>query len=250
MPETALMVEPAAPVNPMALIQSAIDRGTPIADLSKLLDLQERWEKTEARKAFVMAMNAFKANPPTIFKNKTVSFATAKGQTEYTHATLDEVCRAICGELSKHDLCHRWHTAQGPEGWIEVTCTLTHAQGHSEAVTLRAQPDLSGSKNAIQAVGSTVTYLQRYTLLSATGMAVQGQDNDGASAGKLDGFIDADQLKVLKDMFTELENLDRPIIMPKFYKWQKIESLDQLPASRFADVVSFLNGKRREGDSV
>jgi hypothetical protein len=54
--------------------------------------------------------------------------------------------------------------------------------GHSEETTLRAIPDTSGSKNSIQAIGSTVTYLQRYTLLAAVGMAAAGMDNDGRAA--------------------------------------------------------------------
>jgi hypothetical protein len=51
--------------------------------------------------------------------------------------------------------------------------------GHSEETTLKAIPDTSGSKNSIQAIGSTVTYLERYTLLAAMGMAAAGMDNDG-----------------------------------------------------------------------
>ena len=54
--------------------------------------------------------------------------------------------------------------------------------GHSEETTLKAPPDTSGSKNSIQAIGSTVTYLERYTLLAATGMAAAGMDNDGRFA--------------------------------------------------------------------
>jgi hypothetical protein len=57
--------------------------------------------------------------------------------------------------------------------------------GHSERTPLEASPDASGGKNGIQAVGSTVTYLQRYTLLSATGMAVQDQDDDGRGGKRM-----------------------------------------------------------------
>jgi hypothetical protein len=53
--------------------------------------------------------------------------------------------------------------------------------GHSERTTLSATADTSGSKNSIQAIGSTVTYLQRYTLLAAVGLAAGG-DDDGQAA--------------------------------------------------------------------
>jgi hypothetical protein len=49
-------------------------------------------------------MNAFKANPPAISKNKHVHF----GQTTYDHATLDHVTDTIIQALSKHGISHRW----------------------------------------------------------------------------------------------------------------------------------------------
>lgn len=90
---------------------------------------------------------------------------------------------------------------------IRVTCVLTHSRGHSERVWLQAARDDSGNKNSIQAVGSTVTYLQRYTLLAATGMAVQDQRDDdgagGAGARELNPEIRAEyeaQIAALTEM--------------------------------------------------
>jgi hypothetical protein len=76
-------------------------------------------------------------------------------------------------------LAHRWEIKQGQGGLIEVTCVLMHERGHQERVTLTGMPDSSGKKNAIQQTGSTVTYLQRYTLMAATGVASVDQDDDG-----------------------------------------------------------------------
>ena len=61
-----------------------------------------------------------------------------------------------------------------------MTCILTHDMGHSEETSLEGSADNSGSKNSIQAIGSSVTYLERYSLLAATGLAVKNADNDGA----------------------------------------------------------------------
>ena len=41
----------------------------------------------------------------------------------------------------------------------------------------------------IQAIGSTVTYLERYTLLAVTGLAVAGTDTDGTSRPSLDEVV-------------------------------------------------------------
>lgn len=164
-------------ITPMSMIELAVKQGANVDQLTKLMDLQDRWQATEARKAFVSALNAFKANPPVLVKSKAVSFGA--GKTSYKHATLDQVSGVIGAALSSVGIAHRWETEQLEGGMIRVTCVLTHELGHSERVPLQASPDSSGSKNAIQAVGSTVTYLQRYTLLAATGMAVQDQDDDG-----------------------------------------------------------------------
>ena len=94
---------------------------------------------------------------------------------------LENSALVIQGEtLSAVGISHKWKMCQSPE--ISVTCVLTHEMGHSEETTLKASPDTSGSKNSIQAIGSTVTYLERYTLLAAVGLAAAGMDNDGRAA--------------------------------------------------------------------
>lgn len=194
-----------SPATPIELLHIAVSQNADIDKLTKLMDLQERWEKNEARKAFVVAMNAFKADPPSIVKNKHVK----SGTTEYDHATLDQVCDGVTKGLSQHQISHRWVIDQGTFG-IKVTCVLTHSQGHSEETTLLGTADTSGSKNGIQAIGSTVTYLQRYTLMAACGLAASnGGDDDGKSSSSLtNGWVDehCEWLTNCKDR-AELEKL-------------------------------------------
>ena len=56
--------QPAA-ATPMTLIQMAVQQGGKVSELKELFDLQLRWEQNEAKKAFVVALNQFKAKPPT-----------------------------------------------------------------------------------------------------------------------------------------------------------------------------------------
>lgn len=164
-----------------ALVQG--EGGMDVSKLKELLDVQERWEAIEAKKAYTQAMAAFKENPPEILKDKKVHYETSKGSTDYKHATLHNVTSKINSELSKHGLTASWLTSQD-NGFIKVTCKITHIMGHSEETCLSAPPDNTGSKNAIQAIASTVTYLERYTLLALTGLATADQDDDGAAASK------------------------------------------------------------------
>jgi hypothetical protein len=169
-----------AQAGPMGSALQALQAGATVEQLQGLLTLQKDWEANEARKAYVAAMAEFKKNPPEIFKRKEVAF----GDTRYSHATIGDVTSLTVAGLAAHGFSHRWDTKQA-DGRIEVSCILTHNLGHSESTTLEASPDSSGKKNAIQQVASTVTYLQRYTLLAACGLATKDmEDDDGAGAAQ------------------------------------------------------------------
>lgn len=176
--------------SPAGMMMAALKAGASLEQVEKMMDLQERWEANEARKAFVESMAEFKKNPPEIFKTKAVGFDSNNGgsRTSYMHATLADVVGPTVAALARHGFSHRWDTQQPDGGMIVVSCILTHAKGHSESTTLRAGSDQSGKKNAIQAVASTVTYLERYTLLSACGLATKDmQEDDGAGYSAGDG---------------------------------------------------------------
>jgi len=171
----------------MTIIEVCISR--PDFDIDKvqrLLDVKERWEAIEASKAFVEAMAAFKREPIEIFKRKHVGYNTKDGDfVGYKHAELSDVTDAIAPAMARHGLSFDWDIHQA-NGSITVDCIVTHVLGHSKKVTMSGAPDSSGKKNQIQQAASTITYLQRYTLLAVTGMSTKGEDDDG-SGGSDDG---------------------------------------------------------------
>lgn len=163
----------------MHLMEIAIQKGVDADTLGKLMDLQLRWDAEQQRKAYIGAMAIFRANPPEIKKTKKVQYK----DVTYYHAELDKTVELISEALAKVNIRPSWRTSD-TSGKITVTCVLTHNLGHSEDVaTLQGPPDVTGSKNNVQAIGSTVTYLQRYTLLAGTGLAAEGQDDDGHTEG-------------------------------------------------------------------
>lgn len=206
----ALMAVPQGDVSPNVLLQMALTGGADIDKLGKLMDLQERHEKNEARKAYVVAMAAFKANPPEIFKDKTVSYDTGKGTTTYDHATLANVTGLINKGLSEHGLSAAWKHDQ-TEKSITVTCVITHVLGHSESTSLTGPPDTSGGKNPIQAIASTVSYLERYTILGLTGLSTYDMDDDGRGGKDSPGcnFEETEDIKCgLADLGCVMEDED------------------------------------------
>lgn len=181
-PERAVTIGPAAN-SPMGMMLAAMSQGATLEQVEKMMDLQERWEHREAEKAFNDALAAFKAEAVEVIKRREVDFTSQKGRTNYKHAELSDVVEAVGPALSKHGFAWNWKTMQEKDT-IHVTCILKHRQGHSDSVTLSATADNSGNKNSIQAIASTVTYLERHTLKAITGVSEKGEDNDGRGDDK------------------------------------------------------------------
>ena len=178
--ETQEIAEPVSGL-PATMIERAIASGASVEVMEKLLDMHARWEAMQARKAFDNAMAQLRENMPTVVKNQNVDFTTQKGRTNYKYEDLSDVTEALSPVMSGLGLSFRWRT-DNSSGGVKVTCVITHRDGHSEETSLVAPVDQSGNKNAIQAIGSAVTYLQRYTLKAAVGIAASN-DDDGRSAG-------------------------------------------------------------------
>jgi hypothetical protein len=172
----------ADPGSPAALIRYAIETGADVEKLERLYALKRQYDADESRKSFVLAMSEFKSEPLIIEKRKFVGYDTKEGdKVGYWHAELAGVTEIVCPAMAKHRLSHRWDVRQ-ENGRVIVTCIVTHADGHSETCQMDGAPDASGKKNPIQQVASTVTFLQRYTLMSLCGVAARGADDDGRGA--------------------------------------------------------------------
>ena len=142
--------------SPQAMMIMALEHNADPAVLGRLMDLQERYDKTQAHKAYVAAMAEFKrAAPSVLAKDATVDFTSAKGRTHYKHSTLGGIVAAITPSLSANGLSISWDTVQRTDA-VQVTCHVTHAMGHRESVSLSGPPDDSGNKNRIQMIGSAV----------------------------------------------------------------------------------------------
>lgn len=162
--------------SPAAMMMQAMSQGADLAQIEKMMDLQDRWERKEAEKAYNAAFAAFKAEAVRIVKGRKVTDGPLRGK-EY--AELHDVVDAVTPALSRHGLSTAWKLTKDEPQWLEVTCTLKHVGGHSESVSMGGPPDAGGAKNALQARASTKSYLERYTLKAICGVAEGGDDSDG-----------------------------------------------------------------------
>jgi hypothetical protein len=173
---------PFSSLTPMGMLDRAVSQGAGIDILTKLMELQERYDRNLARKAFDNAMAAAKAEMPVINKNREVDYTSSKGRTNYRHEDLAEIARTVDPILAKQGLSYRFRTETPINGPVIVTCIVSHRDGYSEENSLSAGRDDTGNKNSLQAMGSAITYLQRYALKASLGLAASN-DDDGRAAG-------------------------------------------------------------------
>lgn len=227
----------AAVVTPMEMLDRAVTQGASVETLSQLMALQERWEANQARKAFDEAMAAAKANMPAIIKTRKVDFTSNKGRTNYQYEDLASIMNQIGPVLSANGLSVRYRTTAEPNQPISVTCIISHRMGHSEENTLMAGRDDSGNKNSIQAIGSTVTYLQRYTLKAALGLAAAADDDGGKAdetAGDTATITDV-QAGIIRELIEKAQ-----LTNDRFCEHWKVDAVTEIQAAKFNDVVGSL----------
>jgi hypothetical protein len=215
-------------MTPGDMLSMAVERGSSVEIMTKLMELRERWEAGQARKAFDAAVADAKAEIPTIAKNR-------EGHNKTRYADFSAYAAVVDPIIAKHGLSYRFRTTQTDR--ISVSCTLSHRDGHSEENTLSGPADKTGSKNEIQAIGSTLTYLQRYTLIQALGLAATNDDD--AKQASMGATITEEQEMELRDLL-EATNSDRQ----KFLAYVHHDHLKDIQADKFAGLVAML--KRKE----
>lgn len=219
---------PLAPITPMDMLNRAVESGAGLEMVEKLMSLQERWETGQARKSFDKAIASAKAKITPIQRN-------AKGHNDKRYADFAAIAKVVDPILSEHGLSYRFRTAQTDR--ISVTCILSHEDGHSEETTLTGPPDSSGNKNPIQSIGSTLSYLQRYSLIQMLGLA-SAADDDGRAAGD-GGAITLEQVEQLVSLCDEV-SADKEA----FCKYFRVESFADITAKDFPRAIAALNKKR------
>ena len=155
-------------------------KGMPPESIGSVLQSYKEFLAIQAKQAFDDAMATLKKNMPAIIKSK---LADMNGKYSYHYAELHkDVCSKLDPVLEAHGFGYRWTTHPNDKG-VVLGCVLYHVQGHQEETLMPPAPhDNSGGKNSIQAIGSTLSYLQRYSLLMALGIAPRNTDTDGKPA--------------------------------------------------------------------
>lgn len=238
--------------------RAARDPAISVEKLERLYELSERARSARAKQAFAEAFAALQIELPTIDrKNRVVVYKKADRekqggpiegvdvpQQSTPYATLETIIQAIRAPLARRGFSIRFEHATSPQGLIETAAILTHRDGHAErASTPPLQHDSSGSKNSVQAVGSSLTYGRRYALLALLAIvshAPQDADDDGrAAGGRPAGVITDEQVAEIVKLIEETDSETTGML-----GYVKAESIEGMTPAQFAKAHAALLKKK------
>ena len=161
---------------PADLLRVVAARGAGPEELAKWMDLQERWQATQARNAYFKAMADFQRMVPEIPKTRAVH--SRSGDVMYKYAALESIAKLIRAAEQSCGFSHRFNTFPREGGGVKVECIVTHSAGHSEVTAVEIPATKGMNTNAAQDHGIAITYGQRYAMLGAYGITTVSDDTD------------------------------------------------------------------------
>jgi hypothetical protein len=208
----------------------------PSADLDRLdrvAAIYERALAREAEQAFAAALIQMQRRLPVLDELGEVT--DESGEVRSTYATWEDVVEVIRPILFRHGFALSFKPSVSPRGEPVVVGVLRHQAGHKEEAELVLPADLSGGKNPVQAVGSSLSYGQRYVakLLLNLASRRRGEDDDGRSAGESTGERDA---------IVEINGLDMEADFPAWKRANRTKLGELAPAS-FQRVIGCYNAR-------
>lgn len=177
------------PVNAIVSVieRAASDPNVDISKMERLLDLQERILAKNAESAFNSDFAAMQGELPAISEKGEIS---VNGNVRSKYARFEDINEAVRPVLQKYGFSVQFKVAI-TEGTIKITGILRHRDGHSETTSLPLPADISGSKNAVQSIGSSVSYGKRYVLSALLNITTSGEDDDGRATSMDEDVLQA-----------------------------------------------------------
>ena len=226
--------------NDSAALISVIERAAtnPEVDIDKmerLLDMQERMLDRQAKADFNVAYNLVSAELPTIGKRGELKVKSKKeGVAPFItpYALFEDINETIKPILARHNMSLRFKT-ETKESTVRVTAVLSHISGHSEETSFTVPADVGGSKNHVQAMGSSISYAKRYTLVAILNITTFKEDDDGFKAGfKADQISEMQAKTIIKALGNDEKRIDA------LCKHYSIESVSELPTHSYTDALT------------
>lgn len=167
-----------APADPMVSMieRIATDPQADIDKLERMIAMKERHDAANAKAVADMAFAKASAEFPEIPLNGKNNHNGQK------YALLKDIIGKTRPVLARHGFSLSFST-QITDKDVIVTAELAHEAGHTRTNSLPLPRDTGAGRNAVQAVGSTQTYGQRYTAQAILGLSLGEDTEDDGGAG-------------------------------------------------------------------
>lgn len=208
------------------IARAATDPNVDIDKMERLLAMQERVLARDAKAAFTAALARMQSDLPEITER-------GSGHGNIKYALWEDINDAIRPILKEHGFALAFKT-KVEEKSVIITGILSHEQGHAEETELALPSDTSGSKNAVQAIGSSLSYGKRYTAMALLNITSRGEDDDGQKGGAR--AIDEAQYAMLVTLLEKYGASTR-----RFLDKFKIRTVNDLPTSKYEEAVQALH---------
>lgn len=243
--EVETLPQQAEPTSEAGAIIAMIERAAtnPAVDIDKmerLFKMHGDVVARNARTAYAAALSLMQPDLPVIIERGKIKISNTNTQSYARWEDINEQTRPV---LAKHGFALSFRTGQ-IENKIVVTGVLSHKDGHSEETTMHLPIDNSGSKNAVQAVGSSTSYGKRYTAAALLNLTSRGEDDDAKTAAG--GFINEDQIGELVALIEDIGGNRKDALKAGFLKYMKVEAIADIPAGKFKDAIAALEAKRAQ----
>lgn len=220
------------------IARAARDPSVDIDKMERLIAMQERVQDRQAVIAFNSALAELQPSLPIISERGGIK--DRSGNIQSTYALWEDVNEQIRPLLAEHGFALRFRVERSGDQ-ISVTGILSHREGKSEETTLTLPTDGSGSKNAVQAVGSSTSYGKRYTAFALLNITSTGEDDDGRKGGE-EHPISVKQYDDLRKMIVGTQS-DEGKFLDYLVGAKKLnyeQTLEELPAQNFQFAMDCL----------
>lgn len=234
------VVVPSEDASLMTVItRAASDPNFDADKMDRMLQMHERLLNRRAEQEFNSAFAEMQPKLPVIDRKGRIRIEAKNGDLiqNTAYAKWEDIDRVIKPIYTAYGFSLSFKPGVAPDGKITVTAVLRHRGGHKDEATVTLPHDSSGSKNAVQAVGSSNTYGKRYAACDLLNIVTEGQDDDGQSAVNED--ITIDQLGELQALMDDV-GADRD----KFLAFMKADALAHIKAKDYQKAVKALEAKR------
>jgi hypothetical protein len=233
-----------SPATMLQMIERAArDPAVNVDKMEKLLQMAERLEARDAKQAYTRAFLQMKPKLPIITRYGVIEVR-EKSQTgkrdgdvvqSSPYAKWEDIDEAITPILTEYGFVLTFKSGMAADGKVLITGILTHESGHSEDTTMALPHDSSGSKNSVQAVGSSLSYGKRYTATFLLNIRTKGEDDDG-NAADADDVISTEEANELQSL---LERSHSP--EGRFFKYMGVDHLIHIKKKDMGKAREALN---------